>query len=418
MIRYALASAALAMSGASVVPLAAQAQTQAPETRTIEGIVVIVNDQPISYSDVRERASLLLLTLGAEQPTQEQVQQITSQALDALVEEKLQLQEAQEYEVEVSDADIQQSISEMASQSGMTRENLIQVLLSSGVNPSSLEDQMRAEIAWRRIMGGLYGSRIRISENQIDEALAQQRIAMTKTRYNVSEIFLYAPTPEEKEQALQGAKTILDQLKAGAPFELAAQRFSSAPTSAAGGDMGWVSASDLEPEVASAVQAMTEPGFAEPITVDNGVYLIAFRGKRDPSETETRVDMVRLSVKDGSDTALQAAVDKADGCASARKLASDDPNLEAADLNDIRLKDLGEESQQMINAVSEGEATQIFATSGTIAVLYVCKREESGASLPTREQIEDRLFGRQLSMIAERSLRNLRRDATIIQRGS
>jgi peptidyl-prolyl cis-trans isomerase SurA len=166
------------------------------------------------------------------------------------------------------------------------------------------------------------------------------------------------------------------------------------------------------------VQAMTETGITEPITVDNGVYIVAVRGKRDPADTETRVDLVRLSVNDGSEAALQAAVEEANGCAGARTLANNDSNLQAVDLDDVRLKDLGAESQQMLSSVAEGDATSIFTTSGTVAVLYVCKREESGANMPTRDQIQDSLFGRQLSMIAERSLRNLRRDATIIQRGS
>lgn len=420
MMKRFLASAAMVLALGAVGE--AQVQTQLGETpqtaRTIEGIVAIVNDQPISYSDVRERASLLLLTLGVQQPNQQQIQQITSQALDELIDEKLQLQEASEYEVEVSEADIQRAVEDMAQQSGMNRENLVNVLLSAGVNPGSLEDQMRAEIAWRRIMGGLYGSRIRISQNQVDEALEQQKRALTSTQYNLGEIFLYAPTPEDKTEALQGANTILEQLRAGAPFQVAAQRLSSAPTSAAGGDLGWVALDDVDPAVAEAVQSMSEPGLSDPITVEDGIYLIAYKGKRDPAETEARVDLVRLAVSDGSEDALREAASQADSCEAAAAIAEGDSNLTAARLDDVRLSDLGEEGQKMINEVSIGQPTQVFATSGTIAVMYVCDRRETGASLPTREAMEDRLFSRQLSMISERSLRNLRREATIIQRGS
>ncbi len=420
MMKRFLASAAMALAISAAGEAQVQPQLgQTPQTaRTIEGIVAIVNDQPISYSDVRERASLLLLTLGVQQPNQQQIQQITSQALDELIDEKLQLQEAGEYEVEVSDADIQRAVEDMAQQSGMNRENLVNVLLQAGVNPSSLEDQMRAEIAWRRIMGGLYGSRIRISPNQIDEALEQQKRALTSTQYNLSEIFLYAPTEEDKAEALQGANTILEQLRAGAPFQVAAQRLSSAPTSAAGGDLGWVSLDDIDPAIGEAVRAMNEPGLSDPIRVEDGIYLIAYKGKRDPAETETRVDLVRLAVVDGSEDALRAAASQAGSCEAATEVAEGDSNLNATSLEDIRLKDLGEEGQNMINEVSIGQPTQVFATSGTLAVMYVCDRRETGASLPTREAMEDRLFTRQLSMISERSLRNLRREATIIQRGS
>ena len=99
-------------------------------------------------------------------------------------------------------------------------------------------------------------------------------------------------------------------------------------------------------------------------------------------------------------------------------IANTDPNLSANELSDIRLEDLGAEGQNMIDEVSIGQPTQVFATSGTLAVMYVCDRRQSGAALPTREEMEDRLFGRELQMISQRSLRNLRREATIIQRGS
>ena len=52
----------------------ASAQEQpAPEVQQIEGIIAVVNDDPISFSDVRQRARMLLLSLGGQQPTQEQV---------------------------------------------------------------------------------------------------------------------------------------------------------------------------------------------------------------------------------------------------------------------------------------------------------------------------------------------------------
>ena len=413
MFRIAMTAIALAVSAPAMVSSAA-----AQETQTIEGIIAIVNDQPISYSDVRERASLLLLTLGAQRPTQEQVQQITAQALDELIDEKLQLQKAAEYEVEVSQSDIDNSVENMARQSGLDREGLIGVLRQAGVNPQSLEAQLRSDIAWRRIMSGLYGSRIRISANQIDERLKRLRESSEETQYRLSEIFLYTANDEEKQQALQGAQTIVEQLRNGAPFEVAAERFSSAPTSATGGEMGFVSLDDVDPAVAEAILAMNEPGLTDPVEVENGVYIMEYAGKRDPSETFVVVDLVRLAVENGSEDDLLAALAAADSCEGARTVAANDPNLSATDLNDVRTDGLGPEGRTMIEATEVGQHTEIMSLGGTIGVMYVCDSETSGAALPDREEVEDQLFGRQLGMISQRELRNLRRDATIIQRGS
>ncbi|MHA7901021.1 MAG: peptidylprolyl isomerase [Henriciella sp.] len=411
---FALASL-MAISG-SLTLSAQELAPAAPEAQQIEGIVAVVNDDPISFTDVRQRARLLLLSLGGQQPTQEQVQQITAQALEQLIDEKLQLQEAAEYEVEVSDAEIASSIDRLAQQSGITRDNLLQSLIQSGVNPASLEEQTRADIAWRRIMGGLYGSRIRISDNQITEQLKRLRADAQKEQYLTSEIFLYAPLEEDKRQALVAADSILQQLRAGAPFEVAAQRFSSAPTAATGGDMGWIVLDSIDDARRDALQQMTDPGLTEPVEVEDGIYIMNVRGKRDPSDSTTVVDVTRVSVDDGSEASLQEAIARIGSCDEIEDVVAEDGNLRSVALEDLNVEDLGPEGQSMVLNTEIDSATDIFAQSGTLAVMFVCDRRDNVEAIPNRDQIEDRLYSQQLGMISERSLRNLRREATIIRR--
>ncbi len=387
----------------------------APETFPLGGIAAIVNDRPISYSDVIERAQLLLLGFGS-QPTPEQVQQITGRALEQLIDEKLQLEEAQEYEVQIESAEIQAEIEAIARQSGLDRDAFLNQLLQAGINPVSLEEQMRAEIAWRRVMRGLYGSRIRISENQIEDEIRQLRRAASQTQYNISEIFLYAGDITQIEQARQAADSILAQLRQGAPFELAAQRFSSAPTAATGGNMGWVTLEDLEPEVAEAVRALPGPGLTEPILVADGVYIVAVAGKREPEESETIVSLVRLASETGDRAELAEAAQSLGSCDAAESLAADTAQFSAVRLNDLALSSLSEEAAARLAETAENDATEVFEMASKPTVMVVCSRQTRGGGVPPREQIENRLFGQQLSMVAQRALRDLRREATIIRR--
>ncbi len=391
------------------------AEATGPQDMAIEGIAAIVNDKPISYSDVRERAQLLLLSQGA-QPTREQIQQITSEALDQLIDEQLQLQEAAEYEVEIDSESINEAVDDMARQSGLSREELYQQLLSAGINPTSLEEQMRAEIAWRRIMNGLYGSRIRISENQISEQIERLKASSDTTQFLLSEIFLYAPDPESRAQAIEAAMSIRDQLIQGAPFQLAAQRFSSAPTAATGGDMGWMTIEGLGPERAQAVQSLEGPGLTMPVEVSDGVYLLAVRDRREPQESVSVVGLKRLVASDGERATLEAGLEQVGGCDDLDRVAGERDGLAAADLGRIAMDELASDAAARIEATSVGEPTEIFQTSGGPTVMFVCSREETGGNLPDADQLENRLFGQELSMISNRALRNLRREATIIRR--
>lgn len=407
----AAAFAAISVIGAPASP----ASAQETDRQTLEGIAAIVNDKPISYSDVRQRARLLLLTIGAANPTQEQVQQITSQALEQLVDEKLQLDRVAEYKVEVDAREIDAAVRDMAADAGLSGEVLRQQLTASGVNPVSLEEQMRAEIAWNRLMSGLYGNRIRISENQVDDQLSRLRAASQKTQYRLGEIFLYAPDEATKAEALPAAQSIVAQLNQGADFRVAAQRISSAPTSAAGGDMGWVTTDDIDPAIAEAVRASSGNGLLEPIRTENGIYIILVGGKREPAEPVTRVDLKRLVASDGEAT-LTDAISRIKSCDDVQSVANSRTTLRAQDITDINVEELGPEGRSLVLATEVGNPTEIFAVSSGLAVMYVCRRQEGAEALPSREDLKGSLKSRELSMISERELRNARRLATIIYR--
>jgi peptidyl-prolyl cis-trans isomerase SurA len=382
----------------------------------LEGVAAIVNDRPISYSDVRQRARLLLLSLGGQQPTQEQIQQITGQALEQLIDEQLQLEKAAEFELEIAPEEVNAAVDDMARQSGASGDQLKQQLLAAGVNPTSLEEQMRAEIAWNRVMSGLYGSRIRISDNQVDEQLSRVRNSLQQTQYRISEIFLYAPDPETQSQAMQAANSIIEQLNQGADFRIAAQRISSAPTSATGGDMGWITTGDLDPVLAEAVEASVGPGLLGPIATENGIYILNVANKREPAKLTTKFDLKRLQVTDGSEADLKGALAEIESCDDVQSVSNSKSNLRHADLDDIDVEELGSEGKALVLATEVGQPTEIFAAGGGLAVMYVCRREDGAEALPSRDDLKGRLKDQELNMISERELRDLRREATIIYR--
>lgn len=414
MLRKLLITASLAAITLTGISNAQDAED--PNRLSLEGVAAVVNDKPISYSDVRERARMLLLSLGGQQPTPEQVQQITGQALEQLIDERLQIQKAEEFEVEVDEQSIAASVSDMARQSGMDGDALKLQLLNSGVNPASLEDQMRADIAWSNVMSGLYGSRIRISDNQVEDQLTRMRTAAQKTQYRVAEIFLYAPDPATQDQALQAATSILEQLREGADFNLAAQQISSAPTAATGGDIGWVSTEDVSPEIAAAISSLPGPGLTEPVITDTGIYLLLVSSRREPAEPTTKVDLNRLFTMSGSEENLKKAIETIESCDDVSTVANSDSDLRSTELTEIAVDSLGEEGKSLVLATDIGAPTDIFAISGGLAVMYVCARDDGAEALPSSEDIKNNLKSRELGMISERELRDLRREATIIYR--
>ena len=68
------------------------------KSQDIQAIAVIVNDEVISRYDVNQRVRLILVTSGIPS-TEENIKRIEEQAIKALIDEKIQIQEAIKLEV-------------------------------------------------------------------------------------------------------------------------------------------------------------------------------------------------------------------------------------------------------------------------------------------------------------------------------
>ena len=94
----------------------------AQETQSIS---VIVNDEVISRYDVNQRVRLILVTSGIP-PTEENLKRIETQSVKALINERIQLQEASKLEVPESQEEIQLMLDRIARGNQTTSEGIIE----------------------------------------------------------------------------------------------------------------------------------------------------------------------------------------------------------------------------------------------------------------------------------------------------
>lgn len=391
----------------------AQAQQNA------EGVAAIVNDSVISTFDVRQRA-LLLLTSANIQPSQEMMQRANAQALRDLVDERLQLQEAGRFEITVTPDQVDRRLADIARQNNTDLAGLAGSLAQSGVSITTLRAQIQADIAWQRLIAGLYGSRVRISEVQIRET--QERIATNATReqYQISEIFLPAQSEQEFAEMEQGAMRLLEQMQQGAPFPLVARQFSQAPSAASGGDIGWIAAPDLAIELQPVAQRLQRGQVSLPVRTPNGIYIIAMRDRRAGADAGATsiVSLRQITAASARQSTLQRIARRIEGC---QDIDSDIAGIEGAtviDLGETQESELSTAIRARINGVATGTASAMQVNGEIADVIVVCSRETGGGGVPSRQEIEDRLREQELALLAERYLRNLRREATILPEGA
>jgi peptidyl-prolyl cis-trans isomerase SurA len=413
-----MASGAVAYAQQATRP--ASGPAAAPRGQAVEGVAVLVNDEVISYSDVRNRTRMILLSLGSQQqPDEDTILEAQARAIEGLIEEKVKYQTFRELSKDraIPDAEVDERLNRVASSNNQTLDQFAESLARSGIPIQTMRDQARADIAWTAIVRGRFARDIRVSELRISEMMDRTRASLNKPQYRVAEIFLYAPDVASKENALTRAQTLKRQIEQGAPFDLVAQQFSAAPSSSAGGDLGWITSADMRPEIQAAVEAAPGPSVLEPIQTEGGVYLIAALGKRDPNDTRAvSLDMKQVTAT-GPDavqklTALKAGATTCDQAGPAAQTAG----LTATDLKGMALSDMSDSFRAALATVQEGQSSDVVDVGEDKAVFFVCARASGGAAMPTREDIRSRLFDQEISMLADRYLRDLKREATIIRR--
>lgn len=413
----AIRAAALSI-GALVAFAAAPARAE-----VMEFAAATVNDEPITNFDVIQRMRLILVSTGV-QPTPELFQRVRAQALRALIDETVQLQEAKKFPElgNIDQARIDAEIDRIAKQNSVTRAEIEKDLAAAGVNISTLERQLRAEIAWADLINGRYRARTRISSDQIDEALERLAANASKPQYLVSEILIEPPSGAS-QAAIRGAlDAVYGQLQAGAPFPAVARQFSAASSAIQGGDVGWVLAGELRPEVEKVISTLNPGQISPPIETADGFYIMALRERRSAANVE-RLELKQIVTpfdKDatedqikGLERAMAGRRDDIKSCAQVEKVAGRIDGATASDLGVVAIGDLAAPFQSALEGLEPGRATAPVRTANAVVMLAVCGRRLEGAGIPSREEIEDRLLGQQLSSYSRRYLRDLRNTATI-----
>ena len=392
-----------------------------------ESVAAVVNDDIISSYDLRQRALLLLITSGV-QATKENVPQIEREALRSLIDERLEMQEVVKIEkknkikLQPTEKEIDQEVAQLAKQNNMEGEQLVRTFRAAGVDPDTLRSQLRAQQSWRRYMGGRFGSNIRISDTQINEQLKRINASAQKEQYLVSEVFVDAARVGGQQAAEDGAKQLVDQLKAGAPFAAVARQFSALPTAANGGDAGWLTPTEMSPLVVKAVEQMRPGQLSEPIIAQDGVFIVLLRDKRAGASADL-VTLKQAAVSLPADAkpekveAAKATLDvlrqKVRGCDTLEAEAGKVGGVVAGDFGDVDVNDLRPEFREALKGLKPGEVSAPLRTSIGVHLIALCNRSVGGAKIPSRDDIENRLYGEQLSMMSKRFLRDLRNSATI-----
>ncbi len=429
-VAFLLASGLLAPH--SLAQLTPRNSATAPTVLTGRGmeIVAVVNGDAISNADVVARGKLF--AISTNMPLNADVlHRLHPQITQQLIDERLQLQEALRRHVIIRDAQIVAAIRDIEARNNLPPNALRTRLAQDGISLRTLVDQLRVQIGWTDVLRQHLGNAAIISEVEIAE---QGRIEAQQTgrpEYRLGEIFIPSSNPTRTADAQRFADTVISQLRSGAPFPIVAAQFSQSQTALQGGERGWLTLNQLDPEVAKIAPDMPSGAISNPIKVAGGFAIVQMRGKREAGREQSIALTLRQVflpftmpiASNGQPTPEQAAVVERvrQIGAGLRNCAQMEQAHQAA--NSPRPADPGGEVnlaavsppqyRQLLAELPLGRVTQPLISSNGVAVVMICTREQKVMSTINREEIQTRLLAERAELASRQLQGDLRRRSTI-----
>ncbi len=422
----------------SALPLAAQAQAQrrpaaaspAPQPGG-NRIVAVVNGDVVTQAEITSRARLFALNTGVA-VSPEVVDRLRPQVLRLVIDEKLRNQEVTRRRIAVSDNDIAEAIGDIERRNGLPAGALRAQLRAANIQPRVLFDQLRAQIGWGRMLRQMLGPLAEISDQDIQGAIANHRARQGQMEFLLGEIFIPVDDPGTEGEVNRFTEEVVGQLRRGSPFQVVATQFSQSQTAVQGGDLGWVTTAQLDPEVASVAERMPVGAISNAIRVAGGFQIITLRGKREngriQNATILSVRQVFLPFSSRLDPQApseqhRAVLERAQrlsqtlrGCEQmeAQPRSSDRP----ADPGPIRLETLSPPPlRQMLASLAIGRPSQPVISPDGILLLMVCSREQAQQEEFTADAARQTILRDRVEVLARQLQRELRRRAVIETRG-
>ncbi|MFT8956255.1 MAG: peptidylprolyl isomerase [Gluconobacter oxydans] len=409
---------------------AATKQDVPPAKPPEDQILAVINGQVLTQRDVDNRAKLFVLSTGLP-ISPEIMNRMRGQIIHQLIDERLKTQEILKLHINVEPDQIAGAISNIEQRNGMPKNALRDRLASDGVSLTTLIDQIRVQIGWMQVLREKLGEEGRITATQISQREQALQAEQGRPQYFMSEIFVPVADPRHDENELAFTKTIISQLREGAPFPIVAAQFSQAQSALDGGSMGWVQEDNLDPQVVNIVRQMPIGAISNPIQVAGGFVIATVQSKRVVGkQMGTLLDLRQAFFP--FDAPLNPQNPTEQQRAALQKATTAVQTVHSCDAMEALNKSLGEkrpsnpgsqilerlmpQMKAVLEALPPNKVSRPLVSMDGIALLMVCNRQQKNLAQQSPSEIADQLMNERVEQASRQLQRDLQRRAIIEMR--
>lgn len=234
-------------------------------------ILVKVNTDIITQYDLDEEMRPILASVKGRQLTQAEQKQLADlrrQTLERMVNDLLMKQEIKQYQIEVSDSVVDQEISRMREERGLSAEEFEEAVKRDGLAMQEFRSKLRGIIEKQELLGYMVHSKVVVTDTEIQtEYDARRDNYVLDKMATLAIIMLPADVSaiEVKKRIEDGEMT----------FAEAVEKYSVGPGKDSGGVIGEVNWADLADDWRQSIEGVKQGGVGEPLQVRGHTALLS-----------------------------------------------------------------------------------------------------------------------------------------------
>ena len=147
-------------------------------------IVLLVNEEIITSHDIIQRMKIIAI-LNKIEINDTNSLKIQNQIIDELVDEKIQNEKINEYNINVSNDEIDDYELSYFNQSGRAKDEIYQIFDENKIDKEIVRNMISVQIAWTKLISGLYFRLISVSDIEIEQAMNFDSSISKEKAYNI-----------------------------------------------------------------------------------------------------------------------------------------------------------------------------------------------------------------------------------------
>jgi len=383
--------------------------TSAQANTPLDGIAAVVNNDVIMISEISSRAKLLRST--SKQAARLSPAQLKVEALDSLILDRLQIQQANERGITIDSVRLNKTLEKIARRNKMSLGQFRQALQREGMTYDTYREQIRNKLIMESLRQRQVDRRISVSNQEVEDLIISQSDKLNKgVQYNLQHILVSAPngTPiAQVNQAKKRAENLRKKAISSGNFTAVAKASSDDLAAKNGGNLGWQAAEKL-PESFNRVLSLLEVGAISDVVRDpQGFHILKLIDKRGGKQqskgiiTKARVKHILIKVDaKRSDTEakqeitkIRQQIESGENFEKLAKKYSDDPGSKASggDLGWVEETSLVPQFASIMKSQELNTISQPFKTQYGWHILKVLDRKQID-STPDRLKLKAKQF--------------------------